>query len=374
MTTRLVSIRNVSKAFGNFQAVRNISFDIEAGEFFSLLGPSGCGKTTLLRMLGGFDMPTSGEIFIDGKECARLPPNRRPTNMVFQNYAIFPHLTVAENIAYGLRTMGLSREEKTRIVEEQLAMIQLGALGHRKPHELSGGQRQRVALARALARKPKLLLLDEPLSALDKQLREDMQLELRELQRRVGITFIFVTHDQEEALALSDRIAILSKGEVLQVDTPSRIYEKPASREVAAFIGSMNFFAGTLVGFDAGNAIVDAGRAGRILVGHDPNAGGARPGDAVVVAVRPERIQFGNGSVPGDNRLAGDLIARSYLGDRNHLYVRVAGLVKPIAVASQNTGRSSAETTSVSGEISLSWGAESGLLLPADGSWEKNHF
>jgi len=364
MTTPLVSIRNVSKVFGSFHATKNISFDIEAGEFFSLLGPSGCGKTTLLRMLGGFDMPTSGEIFIDGKPCAQLPPNRRPTNMVFQSYAIFPHLTVAENIAYGLRTMAMSREEKARVVEESLAMIQLGPLGHRKPHELSGGQRQRVALARALARKPRVLLLDEPLSALDKQLREDMQLELRELQRKVGITFVFVTHDQEEALALSDRIAILSKGEVMQIDTPARIYEQPASREVAAFIGSMNFFPGTLLGFDGVNAVVDAGRAGQIFVRHDP-ATAPNKGDAVVVAVRPEKIETGTEPAsPAANRLSGTLVAKSYLGDRNHLFVRVDGIDKPVALSSRNAGRGAAEPESGSATISIFWTHENGILLP----------
>lgn len=365
MTTPLVSIRNVSKTFGSFHAVKNISFDIGAGEFFSLLGPSGCGKTTLLRMLGGFDMPSAGEIFIDGKPCAQLPPNRRPTNMVFQSYAIFPHLTVAENIAYGLRTMALSRDEKVRVVEESLAMIQLEALGHRKPHELSGGQRQRVALARALARKPKLLLLDEPLSALDKQLREDMQLELRELQRKVGITFVFVTHDQEEALALSDRIAILSKGEVMQIDTPSRIYEQPASRDVAAFIGSMNFFPGTLLGFEGANAVVDAGRAGRILVHHDPDNGKERAGDPVVVAVRPEKMEFGRSSPDAVNCLSGALVAKSYLGDRNHLFVRVDGMDKPVALSSQNVVRNEAPTSSESAPVWICWPPENGILLPA---------
>ncbi|MBZ9994242.1 ABC transporter ATP-binding protein [Mesorhizobium sp. BH1-1-4] len=366
MTTPLVSIRNVSKVFGNFHATKNITFDIEAGEFFSLLGPSGCGKTTLLRMLGGFDMPTSGEIFIDGKPCAQLAPNRRPTNMVFQSYAIFPHLTVAENIAYGLRTMALSREEKAQVVKDSLAMIQLGSLGHRKPHELSGGQRQRVALARALARKPRVLLLDEPLSALDKQLREDMQLELRELQRKVGITFVFVTHDQEEALALSDRIAILSKGEVIQIDTPSLIYEQPANREVAAFIGSMNFFPGTLLGFEGANAVVDAGRVGRILVQHDPNKGRkSNAGERVVVAVRPEKIEFGRNAPEAVNRLSGSLVAKSYLGDRNHLFVSVHGVEKPVALSSQNAHRNGAAAASEAVPVWVSWPAENGILLPA---------
>ncbi len=364
MTTPLLSIRNVSKSFGSFHAVRNVSFDIRAGEFFSMLGPSGCGKTTLLRMLGGFDTPTSGEIFIDGIPSAQLPPNRRPTNMVFQNYAIFPHLTVAENIGYGLRSMKLSREEKVRIVEEQLAMIQLGALGHRMPHELSGGQRQRVALARALARRPKLLLLDEPLSALDKQLREDMQLELRELQRSVGITFVFVTHDQEEALALSDRIAILSKGEVMQIGTPSHIYERPVSREVAAFIGSMNFFPGTILSLEEKNVVVDAGKAGQIVV-HRNLEKAWSSGDKVTVAVRPEKIRLGAEAEASENRLLGTLVAKSYLGDRNQVFVRVDGLEKPVALALPNSDREVTGELSEAGVVSISWRPENAILLSA---------
>lgn len=364
MTMPLLSIRNVSKSFGSFNAVKNVSFDIQAGEFFSMLGPSGCGKTTLLRMLGGFDTPSSGEIIIDGQPSAQLPPNRRPTNMVFQNYAIFPHLTVAQNIAYGLRTLSLSREEKARIVEEQLAMIQLGSLGHRKPHELSGGQRQRVALARALARRPKLLLLDEPLSALDKQLREDMQLELRALQRNVGIAFVFVTHDQEEALSLSDRIAILSKGEVMQIDTPSRIYERPASREVAAFVGSMNFFPGTILSLEDKNTVVDAGRAGRIVV-HRDSEKPWKTGDQVTVAVRPEKIRLADEDGACVNRLMGTLVAQSYLGDSKHLFVRVDGLDKPVALALANSDRSLTSDLADTAPVSIAWRPDNGILLPA---------
>src|ERR1044071_6597567 len=207
-----ISLRGISKHFGPVRAVNDVSLDIRRGEFFSLLGPSGCGKTTLLRMLAGFESPTSGEIFIDGQPMSHVPPNTRPTNMVFQSYAIFPHLTVAQNIAYGLRKKGLSKTEIADTAEQALPRIRLGGYGQRLAHQLSGGQRQRVALARALVCRPKVLLLDEPLGALDKKLREEMQIELRQLQRSVGITFVFVTHDQEEALALSDRIAVMSKG------------------------------------------------------------------------------------------------------------------------------------------------------------------
>ena len=225
-----ISIRNVSKFFGTFQAINDVSLDIAGGEFFSLLGASGSGKTTLLSMLAGFEPATKGDIFIDGQSMNSVPPNHRPVNTVFQNYAIFPHLNVRDNIAYGLRKAQLSRAKRYEMVDEMLELIKLPGYGTRKAHQLSGGQRQRIALARALILRPKVLLLDEPLGALDKQLREQMQLELRALQRKVGITFVFVTHDQEEALALSDRIAVMQGGRGLQVDTPAGLYESPNSR------------------------------------------------------------------------------------------------------------------------------------------------
>ncbi|HEY7748451.1 MAG TPA: ATP-binding cassette domain-containing protein, partial [Aestuariivirgaceae bacterium] len=253
----IISLKAVSKTFGPVRAVDGVSFDIMRGEFFSLLGPSGCGKTTLLRILAGFEDPSAGDVLIDGQSVIGVPANERPTNMVFQSYAIFPHLTVAENIAYGLRKKGLSKAEMASTVENALEMIKLSGYGDRGAHQLSGGQRQRVALARALVCRPKVLLLDEPLGALDKKLREEMQIELRALQRSVGITFVFVTHDQEEALTLSDRIAVMSKGKTLQIDNATRLYEAPNCREVADFIGSMNFFDGAIKGIDNGHAIVD---------------------------------------------------------------------------------------------------------------------
>ena len=225
-----IRIHNVAKHFGPVVAVDNVNISIGAGEFFSLLGASGCGKTTLLRMLAGFETPTAGEIYIDDAAMSGVPPHKRPTNMVFQNYAIFPHLDVARNIAYGLRTEKLDKAETARRVGEALDMVKLEGFGARRSDELSGGQRQRVALARALVKHPKVLLLDEPLGALDKKLREEMQLELRALQQSLGITFIFVTHDQEEAMTLSDRIAVMSNGKVLQIDTPEKLYEAPSSR------------------------------------------------------------------------------------------------------------------------------------------------
>ena len=235
-------IDQVAKRFGTIVAVDSVTLAIRRGEFFSLLGPSGCGKTTLLRMIGGFTLPDEGSIFIDGEDVTKLPPNKRPSNMVFQSYAIFPHLNVRDNIAYGLRSEGVRTSERDARVAEALAMIKLEQYGERRPHELSGGERQRVALARALVKRPKVLLLDEPLGALDKRLREAMQIELRELQREVGISFVFVTHDQEEALSMSDKVAVMNGGRIEQFGTPAEVYLRPATRFVAGFLGAINWF------------------------------------------------------------------------------------------------------------------------------------
>src|ERR1700749_5074492 len=251
-----IVIKGVSKTYGGFTAVDDISLSIYKGEMFALVGASGCGKTTLLRMLAGFAQQSAGQITIDGVEMAGVPPHERPVNMMFQSYALFPHMTVERNVAYGLKRMDLAREVKRQRVQEALDMVQLGALGQRKPHQLSGGQRQRVALARALIRRPKVLLLDEPLSALDKKLREQTQFELINIQYQVGITFVFVTHDQDEAMALATRIAVMNRGQVVQVGTPSEIYEFPQNRFVADFIGTTNLFEGT----------VDDNRPGHIVV------------------------------------------------------------------------------------------------------------
>ena len=243
----IISFRNIVKRFGpSMVAVDNVSLDIMPGEFFALLGPSGCGKTTLLRMLAGLEVPTEGQIFIDGQDIGLIPPNKRPVNMVFQSYAVFPHMSVADNVAYGLKIDRVPTEERERRVTEALELVQLGYLAGRMPDQLSGGQRQRVALARALVKKPKVLLLDEPLSALDAKLREAMRFELSQLQQKVGITFIMVTHDQDEALAIASRIAVMNKGSIAQLGTPADLYEFPASRFVADFIGSVNIFEGKL--------------------------------------------------------------------------------------------------------------------------------
>jgi spermidine/putrescine ABC transporter ATP-binding subunit len=362
LTDAIIQIRNVSKHFGPVKAVDDVSFDIRRGEFFSLLGPSGCGKTTLLRMLAGFEQPTSGDLLIDGQSVVGVPAYDRPTNMVFQSYAIFPHLTVAENIAYGLRRARLGKAEEARVVDEALELIKLPGYGQRGASQLSGGQRQRVALARALVCKPKVLLLDEPLGALDKKLREEMQIELRALQRTVGITFVFVTHDQEEALTLSDRVAVMSAGKALQIDTPTRLYEAPRCREVAGFIGSMNFFDGRLKSLANGTAEVDAGGLGILRA---PSAGvSAAPGATIAVAVRPEKLRLAL-AMPsgGDNAIAGRITAEAYFGDRSHYYVTVEGLPKPLAVAHQNAARSLDESDLIGRAAWVTFPPEAAVVL-----------
>ncbi len=357
-----ISLRGIRKSFGSVRAVDDVSFDVKRGEFFSLLGPSGCGKTTLLRMLAGFEFPDQGEIYLDGQPISTVPANGRPTNMVFQNYAIFPHLTVAENIAYGLRKKGLSKLQLARTVDQALDLIKLGGYGGRTAQQLSGGQRQRVALARALVCRPKVLLLDEPLGALDKKLREEMQIELRQLQRSVGITFVFVTHDQEEALALSDRIAVMAKGRAMQIDVAARLYEAPNCRQVAEFIGSMNFIDGSVKSFENGFAHIDAGAHGALhaSMGDQNFAHGA----AVTVAVRPEKLRL-EWQKPAQsiNVLAGQVDAEAYFGDRSHYYIEIPGFARRVAVALQNAERSSERGDARGREVWLTWPAEAAVLL-----------
>jgi spermidine/putrescine transport system ATP-binding protein len=283
-----VELRAVTKEFGEVTAVKEITLDIPSGEFFSLLGPSGCGKTTTLRMIAGFEQPTAGEIYLKGRPVAGIPAYKRPVNTVFQNYALFPHMSVAENVAFGLQMKRVAKDEIKRRVEEALELVQLPHMGDRKPKQLSGGQQQRVALARALINKPQVLLLDEPLGALDLKLRKAMQLELKQIQSEIGITFIYVTHDQEEALTMSDRIAVMDLGLVKQVGTPREIYEHPQNRFVADFIGETNFVDG-LVAEQNGFVLVNVGEV--VLCG-TADGRALQLAQAVTVAIRPEKINL----------------------------------------------------------------------------------
>jgi len=357
-----IAIQNVSKHFGEVRAVDDVSMEIGHGEFFSLLGASGCGKTTLLRMLAGFEGLTSGEIYIDGEPISGVAPNHRPVNMVFQSYAIFPHLNVADNIAYGLRKQKLSKAEKGKIVDEMLELIKLPGYGSRKANQLSGGQRQRVALARALVLRPKVLLLDEPLGALDKKLREQMQLELRALQRRVGITFVFVTHDQEEALTLSDRIAVMSGGKTLQIDSASALYERPVNREVADFIGTMNFFDGRTGSGANGRTPVEVKGLGAVSVPSPAAAPAA--GIDVCVAIRPEKLMLSTDKPEDADRVVeGRLDNVAYLGESSHLFVTLPGCPEPVVVAAQNYAAGWLSEKDHGRPVWLRWSDESLVLL-----------
>ena len=320
MDNSFIDILGVSKSFGGVKAVDDISLSVRQGEFFSLLGPSGCGKTTLLRILGGLETPDSGRVMIDGQDITDMPAHLRPTNMVFQNYAIFPHLNVEQNVAYGLRQQKLSREEQTEKVLAALAMVKLEGFEKRGADEMSGGQKQRVALARALIKRPKVLLLDEPLGALDKKLREEMQIELRMLQQQVGITFVFVTHDQEEALTLSDRVAVMGDGRILQMDSPRQIYERPRSREVADFIGQMNLLSGAVE--SVGDKVtVKTPTLGSVCT--ESNDQDVAVGDAVTLAIRPENLKLRSASAPGAVRVT--LAASAFWGHTTYYRVVVTG-------------------------------------------------
>ncbi len=309
---------SIIKDFGHFRAVNDVSLKIASNEFFTLLGPSGCGKTTLLRMLAGFEMPTDGKILLDGEDISLLPPNKRPINTVFQNYALFPHMTVAENIGFGLKMLGRSKAETEKVTQDMLRLVQLEARGKHLVTQLSGGQQQRVALARALAPQPKVLLLDEPLSALDLKLRKSMQIELKRLQMETGITFVFVTHDQEEALTMSDRIAVMSEGRVRQVGAPADIYDRPADRFVADFIGETNFLDAEVVSIGDGQG---HGRV-RLSSGKEISASftpGTAPSGKVTIVIRPEHARLAPLSAEAD--LAGTIHNIVYLGTDTHLHV-----------------------------------------------------
>ncbi len=363
MSDVIISINNVIKEFGSVRAVNDVSLDVMKGEFFSLLGPSGCGKTTLLRMLAGFELPTSGTMEIDGQDVTLSAPNRRPVNMVFQNYAIFPHLNVASNIAYGMRKSGLPKEELNEKIEHMLDLIKLPGYGERRADELSGGQRQRVALARALIKQPKVLLLDEPLGALDKKLREQMQIELRLLQQHVGITFVFVTHDQEEALTLSDRIAVMNHGDIIEISTPAGLYESPQSRFVADFIGTMNFFDCVLEDYSDGVAICKSKTLKTARVKCDRPIVGI--GEKLILAIRPEKFSISFDEIGNtQNSIFGRMGPSAYLGDRSHFYIHVEGREQPVSVALQNLSTAIDDINSKERKVWLTWPDSAAIMLP----------
>jgi spermidine/putrescine ABC transporter ATP-binding subunit len=367
----IIQIRNVSKRYGKVTAVDNVSLDIIAGEFFVLLGPSGCGKTTLLRMIAGFEVPTEGQILIDGQDMSLVPPNKRPVNMVFQSYAVFPHMSVADNVAYGLKIAGVGRAERDDRVREALELVKLGGYEERMPDQMSGGQRQRVALARSLVMRPKVLLLDEPLSALDAKLRAQMQFELADLQDEVGITFITVTHDQDEALSMASRIAVINKGEVAQLAPPSDLYEYPANRFVADFVGAVNIFEGKLTLDEPNRAAVDCPGVGKVYLNHGVT--GAHGAD-VWVAIRPEKIYLhtpGAGkaiqgaakdSPEGHNFARGVIKGMSYLGDCTIFEITLEGGAL-IRVRRPNLSRTDQEAFTWDDKVSMHWDSNSPVVL-----------
>jgi spermidine/putrescine transport system ATP-binding protein len=366
----IISFRNISKRWGSTVAVDNVSLDIEPGEFFALLGPSGCGKTTLLRMLAGLEVPTEGQVLIDGQDMGDIPPNKRAVNMVFQSYAVFPHMTVADNVAYGLKVDGVPQPARDRRVKEALDLVQLGHLAARKPDQLSGGQRQRVALARALVKKPKVLLLDEPLSALDAKLREAMRFELSQLQQKVGITFIMVTHDQTEALAIACRVAVMNKGSIAQLGTPSDLYEFPASRFVADFIGSVNMFEGKLIDDKPDEAIVACPELDPYHV-QVPHGVPGKEESSVWVAIRPEKMNLHKDSeappsVPecpaAHNVAKGDIKDISYLGDISIYHVLLAN-GRLIRVSRSNRSRWDQDHFGFGEKVWVSWAGSSPIVL-----------
>ena len=355
-----ISFENITKRFGDFTAVNNLSLSVYEKEFFALLGASGCGKSTLLRMLAGFDEPTSGRIMLDGQDLRGIPPYRRPVNMMFQSYALFPHMTVEANIGFGLRQEGMPKPDIEARVKEMLRLVKLEQFAKRKPHQLSGGQRQRVARARSVAKRPKVLLLDEPLGALDKKLREETQFELMDLQQSLGLTFVVVTHDQEEAMTMADRIAILDKGEVMQVATPAEIYEAPSSRFVAGFVGNVNMFEGMVAARDANTARITGASGAEIVV---ENAGDAAAGNAVAFAVRPEKIKVSSRRPEAAaNAMEGEVFDLAYLGDMTVYHVKLSDgqVVKASAL---NSSRATDDPLTWNDRAWISFQPDAGVVL-----------
>src|SRR5690349_23995346 len=356
-----IRVENVTKKFGEFVAVNNVSLNIYRGELFSLLGGSGCGKTTLLRMLAGFETPTAGKIYIDGVDMAGIPPYDRPTNMMFQSYALFPHMTVEQNVSFGLKQDKYPESEIKQRVAQMLDMVQPTQFIKRKPHQLSGGQRQRVALARALVKEPKLLLLDEPLGALDKKLREATQFEIMNIQDKLGITFMVVTHDQEEAMTLSTRIGVMHQGQIVQIGTPQEIYEYPNTKHVADFIGSVNLFEGRLIEDEPDHVLIDSPDAGgRIYVDHGISSS---PGARVWAAIRPEKMTLIKGE-RGEpyNCLKGTVKGIAYMGNLS-IYLIALDSGKEVKVTMPNQVRAAEQMIGWDDRVTLTWHANSPVVL-----------
>jgi spermidine/putrescine ABC transporter ATP-binding subunit len=330
-TRPLVAIDDLRRHFGDVVALDGVSLEIVENEFFALLGPSGCGKTTLLRILAGFEVPDAGSVTLEGRDLLAVPPNKRPLNLMFQSFALFPHMTVDKNVAYGLEREKLPKAEIRRRVGDALDMVGLTALAKRKPHQISGGQKQRVALARAMVKRPRLLLLDEPLGALDKKIRTQMELELKRLQHEAGITFVVVTHDQEEAMSMADRIAVMDQGQVRQVAGPVELYERPASRFVADFIGTANLFEGTVAGPGAVGL-----SAGRVI---DADTADRPPGTRVTVCLRPDRVALSGAAPVGGVALAGTVAEITFYGGLSSCAIEVAGFERPVFASAPGSPR-----------------------------------
>lgn len=356
----LIDIRNVTKRFGDFTAIDEVSLKIYPREFFAILGPSGCGKTTLMRMLGGFDAPTEGSIHLSGEDLAGTSPAQRPVNMMFQSYALFPHLTVADNIAFGLKREKMPKSDIRDRVDEMLGLVQLSDLAKRKPHQLSGGQRQRVALARALAKRPKLLLLDEPLGALDKKLREATQFELMGIQEQLGCTFVIVTHDQEEAMTVSSRIAVMDQGKIAQVAPPETIYEAPASRYVADFIGDVNILEGR-VSETTGSTLSLAWQEGEqaLLVETDQSF---TKDQQAWVSVRPEKVSISKLQQESENSVSGKVLDIAYLGNISTYHVELAN-GQVIKAQEPNLSRAGQREIAWDDTVWVSWARDAGVVL-----------
>jgi putrescine transport system ATP-binding protein len=355
-----IGIENVTKIFGDFTAVDNLSLNIYQREFFALLGASGCGKSTLLRMLAGFENPTKGRIMLDGQDMSGIPPYKRPVNMMFQSYALFPHMTVENNIAFGLKQDGMAKSEMDDRVQSMLKLVKLEKFGKRKPHQLSGGQRQRVALARSIAKRPKVLLLDEPLGALDKKLREETQFELMDLQMELGLTFVVVTHDQEEAMTMADRIAIMDKGKVMQVATPADVYEAPNSRFVADFIGNVSTFEGKVE--KSAKGTVDIAAADGFTIRAETGETFAKGSD-IWFALRPEKMKIGKKKPAGSaNAAHGEVWDIAYLGDMTVFHVKLDG-GKVIKISQMNASRAAEEPLAWDDKVWVSFAPDAGILL-----------